>query len=100
MQMRTLAVVAILFGHPALGAGANPGQVEEIVRRSVANTNADWAEAPRYDFTEQDTIVKNGKRITKTYEVVMIDGSPYNNPAGEDGKLQQEIERRYEFKNG
>jgi hypothetical protein len=35
---------------------------EVIVQRSVANTNADWAAAPQYDFSERDVITKNGKR--------------------------------------
>jgi len=50
----------------------------DIVRRSVANTNADWAAAPQYDFTERDIVTQHGNRTTKTFQVTMIDGSPYN----------------------
>jgi len=62
-------VVAIAIVYSSLGSGANPNQAEDIVRRSVANTNANWAAAPQYDFTERDSITRNGKRTTKTYRV-------------------------------
>jgi hypothetical protein len=77
------------------------------VQRSVANTNADWAAAPQYGFTEHDVITKGARRTAKTYQVMMIEGSPYNKllskngqrlspaeAAQEDRKLQQEIEHR------
>jgi hypothetical protein len=53
----------------------NPSQ---IVERSVANTNRDWNAAPQYNFTERDIIVKHGVKTVKTYQVMMLDGSPYN----------------------
>jgi hypothetical protein len=80
---------------------------EDIVRRSVANTNADWDAAPQYDFTERDIVTGPGKSSTKTYQVMMIAGSPYNKliavngerltPAQatqEDQKLKKETDRR------
>jgi hypothetical protein len=85
--------------------GKNPA--EPIVQRSVANTNADWAAAPQYEFTERDVVEQHGNTTTKTYQVLMIDGSPYNEliaingqplsaaqKASEDRKLQGETERR------
>jgi len=82
-------------------------KVTEIVQRSVENTNADWAAAPQYSFTERDITTKNGKQTAKTYQVVMLNGSPYNKllrsdghklspeqAAAEESKLQQEIVRR------
>jgi hypothetical protein len=79
----------------------------EIVQQSVANTNRDWAAAPQFDFTEHDVIVKHGNKTVTTYQVLMIDGSPYNKVIAENGrplsaaaqaaqerKLQREIERR------
>ena len=53
-------------------------RANDIVRRSVANMNADWAAAPQYDFTERDSINRNGKHTVKTYQVMMVEGSPYN----------------------
>lgn len=79
----------------------------EIVQRSVANTNRDWAVAPQFDFTEHDIIVKSGKTTEQSYEVLMIDGTPYDKlvsvngrplsaatAAQQDRDLQQEIARR------
>ena len=77
------------------------------MQRSVANTNADWNAAPKYDFTERDVVTRHGSRTTKTWQVAMIEGSPYNKliaiddrplsaaqAASEDRKLRAEIERR------
>lgn len=69
-----LAVLALTSAGRVLSATA----VEEIVQRSVQNANADWAAAPQYAFTERDVITKRGKRTTRTYQVTMIQGSPYN----------------------
>ena len=79
----------------------------QIVQRSVANTTHDWNAAPRFDFTERDLIVKHGAKTVKTYQVLMLEGSPYNKliavndrpltaeaAAGESRKLQQESARR------
>jgi len=94
-----LTCVSSLWGSPT---------VEEIVRRSVQNTNVDWAAAPQYSFTERDIVTKHGKRSMKTYRVVMIDGSPYNQLIAADGrqlspqqakneerKLKREIQHRH-----
>jgi hypothetical protein len=64
VEFRYLTVLAIGLGCPYLGS-ANPNQAEEIVRRSVANTNADWAAAPKYDFTERDTVTQNGETLNE-----------------------------------
>ena len=94
---------------PSLSWGATlpSNRAEDIVQRSVANTNADWQAAPHYDFTERDIITKHGKRVTKSFQVMMIDGSPYNKltsvngqplspaqAAQEDRKLTDETTRR------
>jgi hypothetical protein len=105
MNLQGMAVLAILYS--SLSSGANPNQAEDIVRRSVANTNANWAAAPQYEFTERDVVTRNGRRTSKTYRVLMIEGSTYNKLIGENGelltgaqaqaedhKLQQEISRR------
>jgi hypothetical protein len=88
-------------------AGMENPNVTEIVQRSVENTNADWAVAPQYSFTERDIITRNGRQTVKTYQVVMLSGSPYNKllssdghklspdqAAAEESKLQHEIVRR------
>ena len=108
MKLTGVTVVAMAIVYSSLGSGANPNRAEDILRRSVANTNADWAAAPQYEFTERDTVTRNGKRTTKTYRVLMIEGSTYNEliavngrtltaaqGQGEDQKVQQEIKRRH-----
>lgn len=57
-----------------------------IVQRSVANTNHDWAVAPQFDFTEHDIIIKHGVTTVNTYQVLMIDGTPYNKLTMENGR--------------
>ena len=69
--------------------------------------NRDWAAAPEYNFTEHDKITRNGHETDKTYQVSMINGSPYNKlialngeplsaeqAAEQNRKEQQEVERR------
>ncbi|HEX3877413.1 MAG TPA: hypothetical protein VHW24_10525 [Bryobacteraceae bacterium] len=77
--MKSLIVAFALF-LPCTSWGANlaSDRVEDIVRRSVSNINADWNAAPQYDFTERDIVTRHGKRLTKTSQVIMIAGSPYN----------------------
>lgn len=60
----------------ACAAAAALPSAQEIVKQSVANTQADWHAAPRYNFMERDA-AGNG-RPEKTYRVLMLDGSPYN----------------------
>ena len=89
-------------------SGAVADRAQDIVQRSVANTNADWAAAPQYEFTEHDIITQHGARTEKTYQVHMIEGSTYNQLIAVNGqplsgsradaekrKLQQEIQRRH-----
>jgi hypothetical protein len=89
-----------------LGSAAGP-DAQELVRRSVENNEKNWKAAPEYSFTESDVIVKGGQTTRRTYRVVMIDGSPYNQVLAENGepltgaraateqqKLQQETARR------
>ena len=68
---------AVLFA-----ASPNP---QDIVAKSVANTEADWRVAPQYNFTERDVITPDG-RDTRKYRVLMIYGSPYNELIAEDGE--------------
>jgi hypothetical protein len=98
--MSLAGVLAFFLTIGSQGAG-------QIVARSVTNTNRDWAAAPQYDFTERDLIVKGGEKTTKTYQVLMLDGSPYYKLIAENGqplpaadaaeqdrKLEEEIAHR------
>jgi hypothetical protein len=91
----------------AAGSAETSLTAEEIVRRSVANNNAAWREAPKYAFTETDVISKGGTTTHKQYRVLMIGGSDYEKllavngeplsaaqAAEEEKKLQREIAHR------
>jgi hypothetical protein len=52
----------------------------EIVQRATAALNSDWASDPLYACVERDEIQKGDKLTSKTWEVVMIDGSDYRVP--------------------
>ena len=106
MEHRVILFFA-LVGTGLWGAAVKNDRAEEIVQRSVQNINSDWAAAPRYDFKERDVITKGGTRSANTYEVLMIDGSPYKKmiaangrplsvvqASAEERKLQHEIARR------
>jgi hypothetical protein len=47
--------------------------VQTIIKKSVAANEADWKAAPNYSYRERDRTASS----TKTYEVTMIQGSPY-----------------------
>ena len=72
---------------------------QTIVQRSVEANDADWKAAPEYDCFERDLQPGGG---TKTYEDLMIAGSPYEQLVAVNGKplspqLQaQEREKREE----
>ncbi len=58
---------------------ANVPNAPDIVRKSVEVTQQDWKEAPNYAFLDREILGKHGRvQPPKTYEVLMIDGSPYN----------------------
>ena len=67
--------------------------VQTIIENSVAANKADWNADPNYSYKERDRI----GTITKTYQVTMIDGSPYrrliavnNEPLPMDQNVQEE----------
>jgi hypothetical protein len=80
----------------------------EIVRRSLAAIETNWKQAPNYSFVEREIQSKKEAQPTvKSYEVLMIDGSPYRrlistddkplspgDQADEDRKMRNEIEKR------
>jgi hypothetical protein len=92
---RCCALLLALF--TALAA-AGQEDVEAIVQRSVQANNNDWQAAPAYSYFERD--VQGGR--TRTYEVTMILGSPYERLVAVNGqplmpedqaKEQQKLEK-------
>jgi hypothetical protein len=93
--------------------GSTPGARElpdahELMTRAVKVAEGNWTEAPNYSFVRADAKSKHGSQPVKTaYEVLMIEGSPYQKIVAEDGhalpaaraqeeeqKLQRERARR------
>src|SRR5512140_1135652 len=69
--------------------------VQELVQRSVAANEADWKASAEYEYGETD----RDKEGTKTYRVMMIDGSPYNRLIAVNGKpLSEEAAQREQHK--
>jgi len=83
----------------------------ELIRRDVLAHDADWKALPDYSHRETDITEKVGAtgepKSSKTFEVLMIDGSPYFKPMAvngtpfsaqerekEENKLKKEIARR------
>jgi len=108
MVSRTLflsVALAAAMGILCYAASPNP---DEIIRKSVEATKADWAQASKYSYVERDVEDKrHNPAMSKTYRVLIIDGSPYNvvqaingqpvsldEKAAEERKLRKEIERR------
>src|SRR5579883_2823988 len=100
---RTLSFLPGLLLFAGIGVQAQQIDTKALVQRSVKMTEADWAKAPQFRFRERDVTAQG----TRTYEVVMIDGSQYNKLVArndqplspdeqkrEEEKLQAEITRR------
>jgi hypothetical protein len=81
--------------------------LSEIVQRATAALNSDWASDPLYACVERDEVQKGEKLTSKTFEVVIIDGSEYHfalavddQPLSSDRqkaeliKLKNEVRRR------
>ena len=86
-------------------ASSAPLSASSLVEKSVAVNNRDWKAQDDYSFTERDTKSKvdsDGQvkpQGSKTFEVVMIDGSPYrrlvavNNEPVSSGQHSEEQEK-------
>lgn len=83
--------------------GAEPVDVQHIIAQSVEANKRDWKADPQYDFCQR--VLKAGH--SRTFDVRMILGSPYNiltgvddrpissqDAAEEKSKLQREVTRR------
>jgi hypothetical protein len=81
--------------------------LDEMVRSAAAAINRNWAADPKYACLERDETRKGEKVSSKTFEVVMLDGSEYHLPVAADDqplsaertkaeltKLRDELERR------
>jgi len=76
-----LGLVIVALGNAQQTAQQDP-DVQNIIKRSVAIINADWDVSPQYQYKERD----HDPDGTKTYEVMMIEGSPYRRLIEVNGK--------------
>jgi hypothetical protein len=105
-RLKWIVFLALVLALPRVVEAGQP-RIDEIIERSLAATQADWEAAPRFSYFERDRNARGGKQTAKTYQVLMIDGSPYQRlvaingepltaplRAREGKKLREEIARR------
>jgi hypothetical protein len=64
----------------------SPPDAHELMARSVKVAEGNWTEAPNYSFVRAEAKSKRGSQPVKiVYEVLMIEGSPYQKIVAEDG---------------
>ncbi|HEY6342788.1 MAG TPA: hypothetical protein VIY49_14955 [Bryobacteraceae bacterium] len=75
---------ASLAATAMLAAGTTLAQpnIQTIIQRSLEAPKADWSASPQYSYQETDR--EHGK--SKTYNVQMIEGSPYQVLVSVDGQ--------------
>ena len=71
-----LVLLACYFGIERSPCRA--ADLSEIVQRATAALNSDWASDLLYSCVERDEVQKGDQQTSKTFEVVMIDGSEYH----------------------
>lgn len=79
--MRKLALAITLIAFTAGSSAQN--DTRAIIQRSVEANAVDWKAAPDYDYFERDQQPGGG---TKTYDELMISGSPYERLIAINGK--------------
>lgn len=83
MNRAFLAVLVLCATSIASALPANAQCDSAIIERSVQVNTEDWNAAPQYDYFERDRQPNGG---TKTYENLMILGSPYQRLMAINGK--------------
>ena len=72
----------VIFLSTPLLCDAQPPDVQTIIQKSVAANQEDFRLAPQYNHKEQDRT----SRGSKTYQVTMIEGTPYQRLIAVNGK--------------
>jgi len=73
---------------------AQQPDVKTIIQKSVAANERNFEAAPQFNYKEKDKV---GKEI-KTYQVTMIDGSPYQRLLANDGEPLSKEQAEEELK--
>lgn len=98
MRSLWLRAGAVLLITPALPA--QPPDAAEIIRRSVEQDRLNFARANDYSYiqhTEQRRLGKDGRVVdaeSRTFDVIVIDGEPYEKLIARDGKPLSDAEAR------
>jgi len=85
--MQTL--LTLLLGLAAISAYCEDLDVDTIIQRSVEANQADWKAAPEYECLDTQAA---DKKPSKTYDGLMILGSPYRRLVAVDGKLLSPVD--------
>jgi hypothetical protein len=90
-------MMCLAISLPLFAFSEDSVDVHTIIERSVRANNADWQQAPQYDYFETD----RDDQGTKTYQVMMILGSPYQRLVAVNEKplpaeMQQAEQRKLE----
>ncbi len=92
---------ALIVCFPGIGSypchAADAADANEIVERATAALKSDWAADPLYAFIEQDEVQKRDKLTSKSFEIVMIEGSDYRLPLAVDGQPLSPVRRKAEL---
>jgi hypothetical protein len=71
--------------------------VQDIVRHGAAAIQTDWAADPDYAYVERDEVQKGEQSTSKTFQVVMIDGSDYRIPLAVNDKTLSPDQKKAEL---
>jgi hypothetical protein len=79
--------VAVMVSFPGGGfaAGIGTPDAPTIMQQSLSVIRADWRKGASFADVERDQDLKDGQTTSKTYSIMMIDGSPYKRLIAEDG---------------
>jgi hypothetical protein len=69
-----------------LARAADHADAQQIVQLSLAATRADWQRRSNVVDIERDEDLRDSKTTSKTYQVMMIDGTPYNHLIARNGQ--------------
>lgn len=95
MIKRQPARVVLLFAMPfAFAIGAGQPDVQNIIQKSVVANQADFKAAPNFNWKERDR-TENG---SKTYQVTMIEGTPYQRLLAVNGNPLSQAQEADEMK--
>ncbi len=109
IPLRYVRSTLVLSAAIALARFCTAAQMEsapsaaEVIRRSVSVNTADWNAQPRYSYREVETKSKidaDGQaRLvqSRTYEVTMLEGSPYNRLVAVDNGVLSPVQQQQEY---